>query len=441
MSARIVFIILGFLNMVWFFIKYQISYIQRGKTLPAEVSDIYDAERYQTFLNYEAESTRLAAFRRAVLFVVLSIITLSPVYEWIEKFADKNIYIILLITIVMQYTIEEVFELPFFYYGVFTIEEKYGLNKSDKKTFFKDTLVEYFTNLIMSIGLLEIVVFMFNKAQTVSISTTLGYGKAFLVCLAMALGMFILIVIMVVIQIISLRLQYKFTPLEEGDLRNKINHLQESSRKKVKRIYVYDESKKTTSKNAFLLKFLFFREFGIADNFLNENSERELLAVLSHEIGHLKHKKTFLNYLKIIILIIMFMALWYILANPHLLSGRPVFENWIIKSFNLTVYNYYLNLALLTGLFKPLYFLLPLVENYRQRQEEYEADQEAVKNGYGEDLINTFKEMSSDELIDINPHPIMVFLYYDHPTIYQRIVAIREGIIRQQKENPFTVDT
>ena len=69
--------------------------------------------------------------------------------------------------------------------------------------------------------------------------------------------------------------------MPDGDLRVKIMSLQEGSKKKVRKIYIYDESKKSTSKNAFLLKFLWHREFGIADNFMNENEEEELLAVLS----------------------------------------------------------------------------------------------------------------------------------------------------------------
>ena len=232
---------------------------------------------------------------------------------------------------------------------------------------------------------------------------------------------------MVVIQIVSLRIQYKFTPMEEGELRSKINALQESSKKKVKRIYVYNESKKSVSKNAFLLKFLFYREFGIADNFLNENSERELLAVLSHEIGHLKHKKNAMDYCKYVFFVLLLVGFWVMLAFPEMAPQESVFFDWINRSFNTTVPNYYIVLSMILGIGKPLISLLGIFGNYRQRKEEYEADREAVKNGYGEDLIATFKRMSSDELIDINPHPLMVILYHDHPTIYQRIVAIRKA--------------
>ena len=75
---------------------------------------------------------------------------------------------------------------------------------------------------------------------------------------------------------ISLKKQYEFTELGNGALRDKIEDMMKDCKKKVQKIQVYNESKKSTSKNAFLLKLLWIREFGIADNFINENSYDEL---------------------------------------------------------------------------------------------------------------------------------------------------------------------
>ena len=72
-------------------------------------------------------------------------------------------------------------------------------------------------------------------------------------------------------------------------------------------------------------------------------------------------------------------------------------------------------------------FIVNVYESYRSKCEEYEADREAVKNGYGEDLIRTFKTLSSDELVNVNPHPFIEFTEYDHPGMYRRIKAIKEA--------------
>ena len=69
--------------------------------------------------------------------------------------------------------------------------------------------------------------------------------------------------------------------------------------------------------------------------------------------------------------------------------------------------------------------------NYTSRCEEYEADRNAVSEGYGEPLIKTFKELSNDELVDVNPADVIEFLEYDHPGMYHRICAIRKAIASQ----------
>ena len=199
--------------------------------------------------------------------------------------------------------------------------------------------------------------------------------------------------------------------------------LQEGSKKKVSLIYIYDESKKTTTKNAFLLKLLWHREFGIADNFINENAETELLAVLSHEIGHLKHKKNLLNYTGYAAIGAFFCLFVWLIYRPDVILSMNA---WIRESFGITVTNYYVWISVMGAILTPVARVFTTFGNYRSRQEEHEADREAVKNGYGEELIATFKRLSNDELINVNPHPVIEFLEYDHPGMYQRIRAIRE---------------
>ena len=92
-----------------------------------------------------------------------------------------------------------------------------------------------------------------------------------------------------------------------------------------------------------------------------------------------------------------------------------------------------MNIQIITYMIAPFMFLFDVYHNAIIRSQEYEADKEAVKNGYGEALIATFKKMSSDELINVNPASIIEFLEYDHPGMYHRIKAIMEA--NQKKDN------
>ena len=73
----------------------------------------------------------------------------------------------------------------------------------------------------------------------------------------------------------------------------------------------------------------------------------------------------------------------------------------------------------------PIDILFDYIANALSRKHEYEADAFAAKEGYGEDLISSLKKLSKESLSDINPDPLIVTLEYAHPTLSQRITAIR----------------
>ena len=259
---------------------------------------------------------------------------------------------------------------------------------------------------------------------------SIGLPGAAKIALILFAAFFLIVVLLNLISYQALRLQYHFTPMPEGPLLDKIRKLQEGSKKKVKAVYIYDESRKSTSKNAFLLKLFWHREFGIADNFINENEERELLAVLSHEIGHLKHRKNWRNYLSYLSIVLLFLVIIGLIAWPS-----PVlrFVDWVNLSFGISVTNYTMILNVLSALLGPVSILFGLFNNSRSRAEEYEADREAVSNGYGQELIATFKRLSNDELVDVNPHPLIETLEYDHPGMANRIAAIQREMARRRQ--------
>ncbi|MBQ3637557.1 MAG: M48 family metalloprotease, partial [Clostridia bacterium] len=65
---------------------------------------------------------------------------------------------------------------------------------------------------------------------------------------------------------------------------------------------------------------------------------------------------------------------------------------------------------------------------------EYRADGEAVESGYGEALVSALKKLSRDNFSDLNPHPLIVRLEYDHPTTADRIGAIRRRDAERERD-------
>lgn len=423
-SARLLILIYAFFTSVYSYILSKIADYQRKKPLPAEVSDIYDKERYQTYINYVADNKKLANKYKFIDTILLIVVILSPIYAYIEKLCGGNVYYIFFATFLLFWVISTIIGTLQNYESTFKIEEKYELNKKTKKEFVKDEIINNVLEVFLMGALGVILTFIGEHMSRWTNNFSIGIVKALLICVGIGIVIFAFVVVAQRISYFALHKQYTFTPMEEGELKDKINSLQKDAKKKVKNIFVYDESKKSTSKNAFLLKMLFYKEFGIADNFMMENAEDELLAVLSHEIGHLKHKKNILNYLSYSVFVVGFALIVCLIAYPEIALS---INKWIRDSFNINVNSYYLIMTVYMDLITPISFFIKVFNNYRVRTEEYEADREAVKNGYGQELITTFKKLSSDELVNVNPHPFIEFLEYDHPGMYRRIKAINEA--------------
>ncbi len=163
------------------------------------------------------------------------------------------------------------------------------------------------------------------------------------------------------------------------------------------------------------------REIAIADNFLNENSHGELMAVVAHEIGHLKHRRNLADLGSLLAPALLFLLIWLLLTWP---APVAMMNNWIMQSFGLSTTSYYLDILLVALAFGPVLTLINAVSNSLQRKNEYEADREAVRVGYGSDLAEMFKKAARDELINVNPHHVIETLEYGHPGTANRLAAI-----------------
>lgn len=428
MSARIFILIAMLIKQIYSIFLAHAADVQRKKPLPEEVSDIYDAERYQTFLDFSADKKKLRNKFKIIDLILECLILFSPIYGYIEEFSGQNPYGVFFITYAVMWIVGTITEVWASYEVTFILLEKYGLNKKDKKEFIKDEVLEQAFSLIIMAVIMLVIVYIGEHLAIWTNNFSVGLIKSILICVAIFAVVFIVIVIAQLLSYVLIKKQYIFTPMEEGELKDKINALQAESKKKVKYLYIYNESKKTTTKNAFLLKLFWHREFGIADNFINENAEDELLAVLSHEVGHLKHKKNMKNFISYAFIVVIGIAIVYIVSNPDVCLW---INKWIRESFGITTNNYYLMFIVYSYIITPIFFLSGIYRAYVSKCEEYEADREAVRNGYGEALIKTFKTLSNDELVDVNPHPFVEFTEYDHPGMYRRIKAIREAIDKQ----------
>ena len=417
------------LSQLFSIIKIIITDRQQHLPLPEEGQEIYSPEKYQEFLNYEHDYHPVIALKKVASLIGDAIIIYFPFFPWMERLGHGDPYLTDLLTIAILAVYEALLTLPFSYYSTFYIEEKYGMNRMNRKQFFKDVLLDIVSELILAIPTMMILIFIVRHLDRWTGSFAVTYKQSFLIALLLTISIASLIFALSIIAYLIQRKQYHYHDLEEGELRDQIGGLLKGCKKKVHRIEVYDESKKSVDKNAYMLKILWYRAIGIADNFLAENSRNELLGVLAHEVGHLKHKKDLLDYLLYLPLVVLVLGIALLLPNMNkalkLLS--PIVSG-INSQFGIAESNYHLLVTYLGQLLGPIATVLAIFRNHVSRRNEYEADRNAVKEGFGEELIATFTRLSTDELVDINPARIIEILDYDHPGMINRIRAIRKAI-------------
>ena len=233
---------------------------QRKKPLTIEVSDIYDKKRYASFLSYEKDYDHMKLCNRMFTVLVYVFYLFSPFLSYIDTL-PLNVYTRFFVTVLSITLINRVVSVCFDYYATFKIEEKYGKNKKTKELFIKDEVVETVLDLILSFILYIPCLYVLEHIERWTNHFSITYAQSLMLCSGLLGICLILYLIVLSISYMYLRIQYTFTELEDNELRHKIEELMKDCPKKVKHIKVYNESKKSTGKNAFLLKMLWYKEF------------------------------------------------------------------------------------------------------------------------------------------------------------------------------------
>ena len=370
--------------------------------LPSNVKDVYNEEEYKRWMSYEAENGKISLFENIVQVIVMVLLLAFDVYaKLFGLFENVNIYIQYLSVIMLIGLINTIIAVPFSYYDTFVIEEKYGMNKSTKKTFILDVIKGFFIETVISFLLISLMKILFER-----------FGN-----LAIILGTVIILVIILLVMLVIvplMRIFNKFTPLENGELKDKLLELCEKYDVKVQKILVRDASRRTTKSNAFFSGYGKHKVISLDDNLVKNFAEDEIVAVFAHEFGHAKHKHTLKTLpFSVCSTLIVFIALGIVLNIPSLYTA-----------FGFNGVNYLFAEMLISIITWPVSIVINAIGNGLSRKNEYQADAFAAREGYGNNLIDALKKLNKEALGDINPHPLKVFLDYSHPTLSQRITAI-----------------
>ena len=103
-----------------------------------------------------------------------------------------------------------------------------------------------------------------------------------------------------------------------------------------------------------------------------------------------------------------------------------IYNKDFFAAFKMENISVYAGLFLFTFLYQPVNDLFSIGTNYISRRFEILADRFSVDTyKHPEAMISALKRLSVDNLTNLTPHPLKVFLAYSHPPVLTRIEAIR----------------
>ena len=378
----------------------------RNRNLPKELEDVYDLETYQKSQDYKRENERFGMITASFSFLIMLFMLIFQGFAFADNFCrqitETPIFLSLTFFGILFFA-SDILGIPFDVYGTFVIEEKYGFNKTKPLLFVADKLKGYLLSIIIGGGLLALFIWYYYKV-----------GSSFWIYIWLIFTAFSIFMSMFYSNLI-VPLFNKQKPLEDGVLRDDITEFASKAGFQLKNIYVIDGSKRSTKANAYFTGLGPKKRIVLYDTLINQLSTQEIVAVLAHEIGHYKKRHTYIGLAGSIIQ--MGLTL-YILS---LIIGNPILN----EALGVNKSGIHIGLIVFGILYTPISTIIGLAMNILSRKNEYEADRFAASFGLDNELISGLKKLSKNNLSNLNPHPAYVFFHYSHPTLLQRIRALK----------------
>lgn len=377
---------------------------ERTHPLPESVRDIYDEKEYLRWKQYSGEKKKLRLVSGVINLAVLLGMFLFDGFAVLSRLLPGDEYTNALLLMTLWMAIAELLDLPFSYYNQMKIEEKYGFNRSSKKTFFLDALKNY----VISTGL-------FCGLIAVAIACHQAFGGVFFLMVYAALAVF-----MLAFSTFSLTFQKifnKFEPLPEGTLRDRLTAMFTQNGYRLKNIWVMNASKRTSKANAFCAGLGKFKEIVLYDNLVNGFDEDEIIAVFAHELTHFKHNDTrHMTALNLLQFLPAVLLLLWVATDPACMTQLG------FDSLNFGM----VFIVLFQAVLFPVITMIQIPMNAFSRMQERRADAYPAEHGLGDALIHALKKLARLNFANLNPHPLNVKLSYSHPPIAERIRLIRQ---------------
>jgi STE24 endopeptidase len=385
--------------------KRQIDNVAANRdVVPADFAGQVTLDDHRRAADYTIARTRFGMAEK-VYDGLISILWLAawmaPLYALVSQFVDPGLTRSVAFVLAVGFA-GHLLELPFSLANAFWLEERFGFNRLTLKTFLLDEIK--------------------SAALGVAIGAPLLYGMFWLLgalpetwwLIAYVGFMGFTIAMTIIYPTFIAPLFNKFTPMEEGSTRSRMEALLARCGFESNGLFVMDASRRSAHGNAYFTGFGKAKRIVFFDTLLEKHSLEEIESILAHELGHFKYGHVRQMILQAAILAFVgFAALYWAFGNS-------TFAGW----FGLPNDPGVVLIALLFAK-EPLSHVLTPLMAYSSRKNEFEADDFARRIVGKEPMISALTRLTRDNLATLTPDPLYAKFYFSHPPVPVRVAQLR----------------
>ena len=407
-TFTIIFLIAVFISssVQFWLARRQANYVAAHRAaVPEAFKDKVPLAAHQKAADYSQAKLKLGNFDGLLSIVVLLSFTLggginlafsywptvieSPLWAGVAATAS----IFLLMTLI---------EIPTSLYQTFVIEEKFGFNKSSVGQFIKDQLLQLTLGAAIGLPFLALILWVMDNVGS------LWWLWAWAILMTFSLLMSWLYPTVIA------PLFNKFTPMEEGSLKDRIQGLLTRCGFNSQGIFIMDGSKRSGHGNAYFTGLGNNKRIVFFDNLVASLDEEELESVLAHELGHFKCKHV----------IKMLFATSIMSLISFAVLGWLINEAWFYNGLGVEQASNAAALLLFMLVSSSFTFFMQPISAYFQRKFEFEADDFAANNAKATKMISALVKLYEENANTLTPDPLYSAFHYSHPPAAIRIAHL-----------------
>jgi len=401
----ILFLSIGTFAQLWLKARHIIYIQDHQQVVPDAFIDKISLIEHQKAASYTIAKVRFGQIMLLTEMVLLLFWTLGGGLNFIDQYwrvlAWSNLWTgVAVIMSVML--ISSFIDLPSNIYNTFYLEERFGFNKMTPGLFISDLFKSILLTFLIGIPLIFIVLWLMESMGQYWWIDVWAVWMGFSLLTIWAYPAFIA------------PLFNKFSPLENQELKQRIEALLQRNGFTSQGIFIMDGSKRSGHGNAYFTGFGNNKRIVFFDTLLAGLTVDEIEAVLAHEVGHFKHKH--------IVKRMIWMAL-LTFASLALL-GWLMQQSWFYSGLGVRSHSTYMALLLFTLCLPVFTFFLQPIMAWASRRHEFEADDFAAQQANPQHLIHALVKLYKENANTLTPEPLHSSFYDSHPPAPVRIAHL-----------------